>query len=357
MLFVLMTKLVVAVTKEVVRSKVPEPGSTVLTTLIDFVTAQQNATQSALERLEQKIDDIHQNSFRTGRRMLVDAQKISGSQLRKDRIQKALDAFTQASEYSQTSNPLVPLYARLSAGACYDLLKEGSVALDNYEEVFRRALELQKVAKKAIAAQANARAGPVSLGRLIGWLDKKPNDKKQKEFIEALVREKRQLDEFVEKLLTLITTRKGVSREEYLKRFEPKRRVVLDRGPVVKRVVKPGSTTGTQALRRGTLAARRQILQRRPLICATCQTAKTRAACPACKGTGKYGIHNCPRCFGLGSTYVCQCDEPFSPNPSSSVKSKYGRCLLCSGTGKVSYDLSFSLVKCPECAGTGFTKR
>jgi hypothetical protein len=349
MMFVLMKKLVVALTKLAVNTTVPEPGTTVMTCLIDFVSAQENATQAALMRIEGKIDDIHQNPFRLGRRILMDANKINNNQLKMERIQRALDAFTQASQYSRISDPLIPLKAKLSAGACYDLLHEGAAALDNYEEVFREAKEFEKIARQGTLKSE----GFDLLDALDNWIEsRKPDYKERQQLVEALVNSKTELGDFIENLLQLILNRKGMSREEYLKPWTPAK----------KKVKKPHTPSLTARLQNDPLSF--NLTQKKfPrfgttnfMTCPTCGQVKTYDTCPVCHGLKKTGYVTCARCFGIGKTFICACDKPVISNSHRPVGLDLNRCLFCGGKGKISRDRGKTWVTCIMCHGTGRSK-
>jgi hypothetical protein len=338
LIFALMTKLVVALTKQVVRSNFSETGTTVLTCLIDFVSAQESATQKMLARMERKIDDLHQNPFRLGSRMLLEAQRVADSQLRMDRIKKALDSFTQAAEYTQISDPLLPLKARLSAGACYDLLQEGMAAIANYEEVFQNARELQKIvqdrpmAKNGSEAFRDAMSDP--LDAFLDWLEtREPGNKEREQFRSTLVEIKPELDDFVEKLLLLILERKGLTREQYL-------------GVPVKPKTKTTRQTNTfsQTGRLTTLPFGTSPISSmlhsnpHPLICPTCRTFYTFIPCSMCHGTKMQGFQPCVACGGTGSVRTCKCTMQLSTGILNKNVNRFGRsCALCKGTGRIKF--------------------
>ncbi|HSG41547.1 MAG TPA: hypothetical protein VLA72_00180 [Anaerolineales bacterium] len=351
MVFSLMKKLVVALTKLAVNTTVPEPGTTVLACLIDFAAAQGNAAQTVLDRIEGKIDDIHQNPFRLGTRILLDAGKVKDTQLRMQRIQRALDAFTQAAELTYPNDPLLPLKARLSVGACYDLLLEREVALMLYEEVFRAVKDLEKLAQQ----------GPENteywdlFDRIDHWFEsKEPDYKARQQLIGILTRNEAELNDFSEHLLTLILKRTGTSREKYLEPWNPPKQQTR---PLIGRLL--GGQVKLPAQWRP--PANRVKLapgQVSFLVCPNCGKKKIYGTCPVCRGAKLIGGVTCKRCLGLGNAFVCDCDKPVvKPVASGQIRYDINACPACKGTGKFTFNNGKTWVKCLSCNGTGKRKK
>lgn len=352
MVFSLMKKLVVALTKLAVNTTVPEPGTTVLACLIDFAAAQGNAAQTVLDRIEGKIDDIHNNPFRLGTRILLDAGKVKDTQLRMQRIQRALDAFTQAAELTYPNDPLLPLKARLSVGACYDLLQEQEVALMLYEEVFRAVKDLEKLAQQ----------GPENteywdlFDRIEYWFEsREPDYKARQQLIGILIRSKAELNDFSEHLLMLILKRTGISREKYLEPWNPPKQQTR---PLIGRLL--GGQVKVPAQWKGGPANRNRLTPTKInlMVCPKCGKNKVYGTCPVCRGAKQVGGVTCTRCFGLGRALVCDCDKPIgNPATGGQIRFDLNRCPVCKGKGKVTFNNGRTWIKCLSCKGTGKRNR
>lgn len=360
MFVVLMKNLVIELTKLAVKTETIEPATTVLNCLIDFVGAQITATQGKIEKVEAKIDDLHKNSFLVGQRNLVDAKKVSDVGLRKDRITKALDAFIQASQYTQISDPLIPLRAKFSAGACYELLVEREAALDYYEEAFREAKAFEKVLQEGHDRQDafDTILGLFSspLDTLDDLIERSGKDyKTQQQLFDILIKSKDELEGFIDNLLTLIVARKGVSREEYLQPWAPKKKSIPDlfnQGTAMPFLARKPLLTNS--LR--TTGSSLPTASSQSLICPKCHIAKVRKMCPKCLGAGKiFSVGGkCQICNGSGYVYTCNCKQPVNLLPSSTRWQGRKQCRTCGGTGSVTTP-DGKKKTCPVCFGSGTT--
>jgi hypothetical protein len=338
MILVFVKKLSVALARLALKSTTEEPFTTAFDCLLEFVTAQGNATQSMLEQMGAQINEIRMNPFLTGQQNLRDAKMLENPELRTERVNQALNAFISASQYTYPSDPLIPLKAAFAAGACYDLRKEGKAALYYYEEVFRGVKKLEKIIAESGGRRDKFEAFLDTISQPIGdiigdLIDKSGREYKQKQkLLDTLLANEADIKGFSESLLELIVKRKGVSREEYLKPFMPPPNRLPDW--LVKPLnfnLYPSSRTLSQPWRQtptfGALQNPKPTLGglkgglRNPspggftnkpsfLVCPKCGQLKTIKTCPACFGFKSLRGVKCQRCAGVGTIWACKCNYP-----------------------------------------------
>jgi len=116
---------------------IPDPVTrNILKAVIQSVTEQTLRTDQKLERIEQKLDGLIGQYYKSGLTYLRDASLVSGD-LRDTWIKKALEKFIQA----VNTETLFPTLAEANCyvGICYDLLGQSKASTGYYAEAYQMA--------------------------------------------------------------------------------------------------------------------------------------------------------------------------------------------------------------------------